>query len=151
MSCRVQLFPPSNDTPSNSPLTTSGSVAVVTMFDGSAGLTAIASSASLPCATLESKFCGIGETAAPAGADTDASSPKTTKAGIEAVKIRPNRRLTLASLQWHRARQKPSYDEIPAIVSGRTHFLELPDVRYQARRPLSHPASSSGSETEDRS
>src|SRR6266568_6440187 len=54
MTWRVQVFPPLNDTPSNRPLTTSGRVDMVTMFDGLAGLTAIASSASLPCMMLES-------------------------------------------------------------------------------------------------
>src|SRR5437868_2381821 len=61
----VQELPPLNDTPSKSPLTTPGSgrVDIVTMFDGSVGLMAIASSASLPWVALASKLVGVGAAA----------------------------------------------------------------------------------------
>src|SRR6266496_758696 len=97
MTRRVQLVPPSKDTPSNRPLGTSGRVDMVTISDGLAGLTAIASSASLPDMTLASKFGGTGGTAAPAGAVTDASSATAAKAGAETVTIRSMRRFTMAS------------------------------------------------------
>src|SRR5512132_4134473 len=45
---RVHVWPPSKETPTARPATTSGSVDIATTFDGSAGLTAIASSASFP-------------------------------------------------------------------------------------------------------
>ncbi len=73
---------------------------MVTMFDGLAGLTAIASSASLPCMMLESKFGGTGVTAAPAGAVIDASNATAARAGVEKVKIRSTRRFMLASPHW---------------------------------------------------
>src|SRR6266568_3631289 len=99
MTCRVQVLPPSDDTPSNSPLGTSGNVDIVTMFDGLVGLMAIASSASLPCMTLASKFGG-GLGAAAAGATMDASSATAAKAGAETVRTRDFRHCILASRHW---------------------------------------------------
>src|SRR5438876_10906244 len=45
---RAQVCPPLEETPTARPATTSGSVDIATTFDGLVGLTAIASSASLP-------------------------------------------------------------------------------------------------------
>src|SRR6266581_2394603 len=95
----LNLGPPSVDTPSNRPLGTSGSVDIVTMFDRLVGLMAIASSASLPCMTLASKFGG-GLGAAAAGATMDASSATAAKAGAETVRTRDFRHCILASRHW---------------------------------------------------
>src|SRR5712691_1605518 len=102
MTCRVQFLPPSDDTPSNSPLGTSGSVDRVTMFDGLVGLMAIASSASLPGMTLASKFGGGWPAAAadPAGAIIAASSATAAQAGAEASRTRDFRHCILASRRW---------------------------------------------------
>src|SRR5215472_9272880 len=97
MTRRVQVFPPSNDTPSNRPLTTSGRVLMVTMFDGLTGLMAIASSASLPCMALESKFGGTDETAAPAGAVIGASNTTAAKTDVEMGRILRIRRFIPSS------------------------------------------------------
>src|SRR5215475_16006078 len=97
MTRRIQVFPPSKETPSNSPLTTSGRVDMVTMLDGLTGLMAIASSASLHGMALESKLGGAGWAAASTGRATDASTATATQAGAEAVKIRSIRRFTIAS------------------------------------------------------
>src|SRR5215475_4082249 len=116
MTRRVQLCPPSKDTPSNRPLGTSGRVDMVTMFDGLAGLMAIASSASLPCMALESKFGGTGGTGAAAGAVAGASSAMAVTAGAETARIRSMRRFTLASPHWAPHRKTgPRYGAAQAI------------------------------------
>src|SRR5215213_7099133 len=86
MTFLVQVAPPSNDTPSNRPLGTSGSVAIVTMLFGLVGLTAIASSASFPGLALVLIFAGIGRTAAAAG--TTSSNAKASAASDEGMKLR---------------------------------------------------------------
>src|SRR5919198_388573 len=76
---RVQVWPPSNETPSNSPLTGPGSVDIATMFDGLAGLMAMASSASLPGRWLMLKLAGTAD-AEPAGTTTTRSVATTSRA-----------------------------------------------------------------------
>ena len=56
---------------------TSPKVAIVTTFDASVGLTAIASSASLPSIALESKFVGSGAAAASPVVASATASPRT--------------------------------------------------------------------------
>src|SRR5258706_240887 len=97
MTRRVHVFPPSNDTHSNRPVTTSGKVAMVTIFEGATGLMAMASSASLPCITLASKLVGTDRTAAPVAAPPDASTATAANADVETVKSRSIRRSILAS------------------------------------------------------
>src|SRR5215217_4510606 len=86
MTFLVQVAPASNDTPSNRPLGTSGSVAMVTMLFGLVGLTAIASSASFPGFLLISMFAGMDRTAAAVGAASN--SAKASAASNEGMKLR---------------------------------------------------------------
>src|SRR6266566_4084352 len=83
---RVHVWPPSKETPSNSPLTGPGSVDIATMFDGSVGLTAMASSASLPGRALMLTLAGCAD-AEPAGTMT-ASSVAATSSDTEREMIR---------------------------------------------------------------
>jgi hypothetical protein len=86
MTFLVQVAPPSNDTPSNSPLGMSGSVAMATMLFGLVGLTAMASSASFPGFLLISMFAGMDRTAAAVGAASN--SAKASAAKDEGTKLR---------------------------------------------------------------
>jgi hypothetical protein len=86
MTFLVQVAPPSNDTPSNSPLGMSGSVAMATMLFGLVGLTAMASSASFPGFLLISMFAGMDRTAAAVGAASN--SAKASAARDEGIKLR---------------------------------------------------------------
>ena len=81
---------------------------MVTMFDGLTGLMAIASSASLPCMALESKFGGTDETAAPAGAVIGASNA-TAREGRRGNGQDP--------------KQPPTHFGLPALAAhlGRNH------------------------------
>src|SRR5438552_12287010 len=88
MTCLVQVAPPSDEMPSNSPLTTAGRVDMVTMFCGFVGLMAMASSASLPGMALASKFGGIGGEAAPAGMAIASATANATTVADELVRIR---------------------------------------------------------------
>src|SRR6058998_2013751 len=73
MICRVQVRPPSNETPSNNPTTPMGRTDIATMFEGFVGLTAMASSASFPPRALTLTFVGIWVCAAPAGMPRETS------------------------------------------------------------------------------
>src|SRR5262249_12628958 len=97
MTRRIQVFLPSKETPSNSPLTASGRVDMVTMLDGLTALMAIASWAWWHGMAHESKLGGAGWAAASPGRATDASTATARQAGAEAVKIRSIRRFTMAS------------------------------------------------------
>src|SRR3954464_15831583 len=74
---RVHVWPPSKETPTARPATTSGSVDIATTFDGLAGLTAIAFSASFPGMAVTLRLEGgtaaaarVAMTRAPANAST---------------------------------------------------------------------------------
>src|SRR6266702_3262748 len=141
MTRRVQLFPPSNDTPSNRPLGTSGRVDMVTMFEGSVGLMAIASSASLPCKTLASKFAGGGGAAEADGAIIAASRDAAAKAGAETVRIRAMRHWIGASRhRGTRGKTQQRYGcamataiavHIPACLSGERAALRAQETASQ--------------------
>src|SRR5436309_8942474 len=59
MICRVQVLPPLNETPSISPAGCASVIAIATTLLGFVGLTATASSASLPARTLTSTFAVV--------------------------------------------------------------------------------------------
>src|SRR5262249_23472814 len=137
MTWRVQVLPPSNDTPSNSPLTTSGSVDMATTFDGSVGLMAMASSASLPCIALTSKFGGIGCTAAPAGTVSEPSNAIAASTGMERARIRSIRRFIVASQRWARPpRTEQPYADHDLNGKG-TRGVSVPFPACQAAAPRS--------------
>src|SRR5579859_112112 len=114
MTCRVQLLPPSNDTPSNRPLGASDRVDMATMFAGFVGLMAMAFSASLPGMALTSKFGGVGlaepGAADAAGAIIAASRAAAASAGAETVRTRAMR-LCICRLQaaGRRTTTQPRY------------------------------------------
>lgn len=79
----AQVVPLSKVTFTERPAGTSARDDIVTTFDGSVGLTAIASSASLPVSTLESKFAGGGAAAASPVMASASASPTTTVSHLD--------------------------------------------------------------------
>src|SRR5436190_456151 len=96
---RVHVWPSSKETPTASPATTSGSVAIATTFEGSVGLTAIASSASLPGMAVTLKF---GAGAAAVASVAVARAPAKASTIIEDVLVR----------NWPRILSPPSGDPV---------------------------------------
>src|SRR6266571_2032323 len=126
MTRRVHVFPPSKVTPSNSPLTTSGRVDMVTTLLGLVRLTAIASSASLPGATLVSMF---GATAAAAGTASGVITATAASAPTRPVMTHERRtRMAPSPLS-------PSIRMRAAILGGLGKFHGLPR-RACRRLPL---------------
>jgi hypothetical protein len=80
---RAQVAPPSVETPTARPATTSGSVDIATTFEGLVGLTAIASSASLPGIAVTLKFEG-GAAAASVAVANATANPRTSTEDVDA-------------------------------------------------------------------
>ena len=88
MICRVQVRPPSNETPSNNPTTPIGRTDMATMFEGFVGLTAMASSASFPPRALTLTFVGIWVCAAPAGMPRETNTARDNDAMLKTRNVR---------------------------------------------------------------
>src|SRR6476659_45070 len=91
---RVHVCPLSEDMPTASPATTSGSVDIATTFERLVGLTAIASSASLPGMAVTLRFEG-GAAAASVAAANATANPRTI---VEDLDARNRPRILLPSL-----------------------------------------------------
>ena len=99
---RVHVWPSLKDTPTASPATTSGSVDIATTFEGLVGLTAIASSASLPGMAVTLRFEGAAAAANVAVANARAN-PSTI---MEDVDARNRPRILLPSLPCNELRDR---------------------------------------------
>jgi hypothetical protein len=77
------VLPPSTVTFTESPTGTPGRVAIVTTFEAFVGLTAIASSASLPSIALESKFVSSGAAAASPVVASATASPRMIVSNLD--------------------------------------------------------------------
>jgi hypothetical protein len=97
---RDHVWPSLKDTPTASPATTSGSVDIATTFEGLVGLTAIASSASLPGMAVTLRFEG-GAAAASVAVANARANPSTI---VEDVDARNRPRILLPSLPKRTAR-----------------------------------------------
>src|SRR5206468_8130241 len=132
---RAHVWPPSKETPTARPATTSGSVDIATTFDGLAGLTAIASSASFPGMAVTLR---LGGGTAPVARVAVARAPAAASMIVEDVLVRnrphmlspPSRgsvrarsyagagpkinRLTVSNTAWYQAEQSSCYDAAAA-------------------------------------
>src|SRR5690242_12038282 len=85
----AQVLPPLKVTFTERPAATSDSEDIATTLDGSVGLTAIASSASLPAKVLVSKFGGGGAAAASPAMASAMASPSTIVSHLDLVTTTP--------------------------------------------------------------